>query len=652
MKRLSALALALAAACSAPAAPPRPDGAHPRFRLSARPRFLDVPWPSDLALRDDGTLNLDGFPSHSVSIQDFIDVIATSTHGFGLESAAYFQLDRDLDPATLPAPDASLGKDSAIWLMDVEPGSPHAGERLPVEARMQVEPYLPAHTLAVLPLSGFPLRPKTRYAIALTSALRGVDGLAAQPEDDLAVFLEGAQAPGAVSAKAAPLYVSALDVLEQHGLARSSVVGLAAFTTQDATGAMTSIAAQVLAAPPASITWSPYDPSLTTAPPSTGTYDPCCTAADAKATCYEGTLTAPKWQRGAPPFTADGSGDLVLGANGPSPQGTLEFAIGAQVPQGTPPAGGWPVVLYGHGSGGSRWSYLEQMGCAVTRAGFALVSLDFPLHGKRVTGLSPELAIINVANPVAGRAFPQQAASDLVALRRAINAGVRPGGGAPLSTSGALYLSQSMGGFVGPIAMAVDPGFTGAAMNGAGGGQFLYYLPRTKDTEATAGALDAVPTFLNLEKSQIDRFEVLMNLAQTFIEPGDAVTYARLLAREPAPGASARSLLFLEGDRDQYVANASTDALAVAAGCDDVQSPAAALSRSLALTGHSLLAPPVSGNLLADNHQRATCGVYLQHYDHFSLDECASAEAQVGAFFSSVLAGSPTIAAQADPCTK
>ncbi len=254
---------------------------------------------------------------------------------------------------------------------------------------------------------------------------------------------------------------------------------------------------------------------------------------------------------------------------------------------------------------------------------------------------------------MAGRAFPLQAASDLIELRRALAAGVTIGGAA-VSTGKAMYLSQSMGGFIGPLALALDAQFSAAAMNGAGGGQFLYYLPRTPFTAANPAnaPLGAVATFLGLDDKTFDRYEALLNLMQTFMEAGDAVNYARLIAREPPAGAAPRSLFFLEGDEDQWVANASTDALAVAAGCGDVRSPDAALAFPLAEVGASLLSPPVSGNLVSAGGAHVTCGIYLQHYDHFSLDECAAAQAQVGAFFSSALAGTASIAAQTNACTK
>ncbi len=46
----------------------------------------------------------------------------------------------------------------------------------------------------------------------------------------------------------------------------------------------------------------------------------------------------------------------------------------------TRPAAGWPVVIFGHGLGGNR-SHMLAVADAAAAAGYAVVAMDFPLHG-------------------------------------------------------------------------------------------------------------------------------------------------------------------------------------------------------------------------------------------------------------------------------
>ena len=86
-------------------------------------------------------------------------------------AAACLRFDGPLDPQSLPAdPPASLATDSSVQIIDIDPLSPEHGKRHLAQLHWQADEavYWPSNTLAVLPMLGRPLRPKTRYAVVVT----------------------------------------------------------------------------------------------------------------------------------------------------------------------------------------------------------------------------------------------------------------------------------------------------------------------------------------------------------------------------------------------------------------------------------------------------------------------------------------------------
>jgi pimeloyl-ACP methyl ester carboxylesterase len=608
-----------------------PDGAHASFALAGKHPdaigFLDAPWPSDLLIRSDGTLQVIDFPNpgESVTIEDFKDTFSNSLKAWGTQSGAFFFFDRALDASSVSAGPASLGASSSVWIMDVE-----SRERFPVDAKFFPEhPWLPANTLAVLPHAGSPLRSARKYVFALTRAVKGADGKEIQPGEDFAKVRDAAAALGDPALeKARAIFTPAFDALAAAGLVRADVRAATVLTTQDAVGEMQKVREALVAAGP---------PALADVRPIQQRPDFCGFQ-------YEATYTAPIFMKGNPPYRSSG-GEFVLDAEGrPEVQHTEKVWIGIAFP-GTPPpsAEGFPVIVYGHGSGGDRWAYLGEMECDFIRADFAIVALDFPLHGKRpgAVSSSEELAIITFTNPVAGRNFNRQAASDLMQLVRLLK---DPQVSFPqpikLDRRRLVYLSQSMGGFIAPVALALEPGVVAAAMNGAGGGQFLYYMPRNAYTKVNDVPL--LYDLLGLLPETVDRYHPFLHLGQVFTDAADPVSFARHLAREPLAGNAPKHLFFLEGDQDQYVANASTEALVAAAGVDVVQGPNTWLPPALEVLGRAPIAAPAKLNL----DGRATAALYQYHHDHFALDEDPKARAQIIHFFRGALAGdSPEVKA-------
>ena len=70
---------------------------------------------------------------------------------------------------------------------------------------------------------------------------------------------------------------------------------------------------------------------------------------------FEGTYQGPNFQQGDPPYSSTG-GAIT---NPPTIAARMEtLRIALTIPKGDPPAAGWPVVIYAHGTGGDYMSFI------------------------------------------------------------------------------------------------------------------------------------------------------------------------------------------------------------------------------------------------------------------------------------------------------
>ncbi len=127
--------------------------------------------------------------------------------------------------------------------------------------------------------------------------------------------------------------------------------------------------------------------------------------------------------------------------------------------------GPFPLVLLQHGARGSKESpYLEAAGGPWARAGAAVASIDFPLHGERGSAKFAALLDGLAGQPALTVEVARQAVVD---LRRALDA---LGGLAHVDAERVVYAGFSMGGILGATFCGVDPRPRAAALALAGGG--------------------------------------------------------------------------------------------------------------------------------------------------------------------------------------
>ena len=132
---------------------------------------------------------------------------------------------------------------------------------------------------------------------------------------------------------------------------------------------------------------------------------------------FVGEYSAPRLQSGALPYLEAGTGAIRRDDEGvPIIGGMEDIRFAVTIPtEGEMPPEGWPVVLYGHGTGGNYTSFVDaKVAVTLARAGVAVVSIDQIHHGFRdqrdngcSTSVNPaecvSLLFFNFLVPTAGR---------------------------------------------------------------------------------------------------------------------------------------------------------------------------------------------------------------------------------------------------------
>jgi predicted esterase len=550
-------------------------------RAEPFPEFYALPFPNDLRLRADGTVDLDQHARQSPFISGLIDVFGRKTHGFGTNAAIYVRFSGEIDPATLPA-GAAASRDlvASVYLVDVDARSPERGHRTPLLFRFQAQPAqtIGPNWLGCLPYPGFPLRPATTYALVVTDRLRAAGGGRVGRSADLEAIFSGSGGDAAV-ARAREVYAPLLAWLDDPESPddREDVVSATVFTTQDPTSLMGRAREVVRALP------EPEASGLT----------PTFTTALYRA--YQGTYSSPNFQTGEPPYTT--GGEIVVDESGaPIVQRmeTLRFAV--SVPRTLPPpAGGWPIVLYAHGTGGDYQSFLAD-GTATRMAaeGLATISIDQVLHGPRdPSGTPPGYSFFNFQNPIAGRDNVRQAGIDNFQLVRLASRLVIEDGATlhRFDERKITFMGHSQGGLTGPPFLAYEPAVGATVLSGAGGLIYIALLYKTQPDDVDIPGL--VQAFLR--DHPLSEHNNVLALMQMFLEPADPMNYAPLLLRAPVPGVGAKHVYQSEGLVDNYAPIAGIEALGIAIGLSPV-APLLQPVEGFGLRGLAPLAAPVSSN--------------------------------------------------------
>ena len=585
--------------------------------------FYALPFPNDLRREADGTLDLSAFPTNSL-IVDSYRAAADTLDGFGLNQAIYARFDGPLDAASVPDPRGSLDPRAGVYLVDLDPGSPAYGARVPIAARFRATRTVtlgPNHLVA-RPHPGFGLADGTTYALVVTDRVTG-NGVPVQRAPAFDQLMGTGGQPEIVAAR--EVYAPLLAWLDEPGGdERTDVVTAAVFTTQRATATVPAIRQAIFAAP------APVATGVTAGEPMPGFRT------------FVGAYQAANVQSGAIPYRTAPAGEIVIGADGAAVIQRMEsmrFAL--TVPLTTVPATGWPIAIYSHGTGGDHLSFVRDgTASALAAQGIAMISTDQVLHGPRNPGGEPELDFFNIANPYAMRDNALQGAADAFSQLRLVHGLRISGTGGPhrFDPTRVYFFGHSQGGVTGPGFVAYEPSLTGAVFSGTGGLLYLTLLTKTKPLDVPM----LVQTFLR--DDPVDEDNPSLALVQLWAERADGANYAPLMVRRPVT--SPRNVFQTEGWFDEYTPNPSIEAFATALGGDIVSLPDAVDVAGLAMRDRAIVAPPFANNLAGVT---VALGQYRQapgSDGHFVVFDIPAATRQAAGFLSTLArTGTATVVA-------
>jgi len=572
--------LPLAAACSGSddggSSQPQPTGSatHAVFVVPsslsdlANDTWFDHPWPSDMRVDPDGAIHLEGWrnPRTVPLLAQYIESMKGVIHGFSPVAAGYLRFDGPLDPASLPAdPGESVAATSTVQLIDVDDASPEKGQRklLTLYWRAEEGVYWLPNTLAFMPTMGYPLMPHTRYAVVVTDGVRGADGQAVQPSEELRQVLGLKPASGAAQTLR-DAWAPDVAALQAAGIAPEHVAHMTVFTTADPTAETIAVAHDARTVQPVpkvdETSWvkKEHGPGFQV---------------------YEGKYgPSPDYQKGTPPFAHDGDGGAFEfdAAGRPVKQREFNPRFALAIPDAAScpiPTNGYPIVMYAHGTGGSYRSFLSD-GTAKSLATKCIASMgvDQIMHPGRLPEpvdpqWSPELLFFNFQNPDAARTNPRQSAVDEVVRARLAREGhiVVPatisttGNAIPIDPSTVIFYGHSQGGLNGPLFLAVDDGARGGVLSGSGSMISITLLEKTLPAPSVAGLVRSLLFALSTpEYEELNYLHPGVSLVQTFIDVADPVHYVPLLVRRPLDGFAPKSIYQTEGVNPDFTGDSYT----------------------------------------------------------------------------------------------
>ena len=456
------------------------------------------PFPSDRFTVADATQNTGvrvnlPKPPCSVRPSDCADIDVLNTlDGFNLQARLSIPFTGAIDPATVSSASVFL-----VSLGDTLDGG-GAGKAIGINQVV----WDPA-TNTLHAESDELLDQHTRYALIVTRGVRDTRGDPVQA-GAFATFRHDLNF-GQTKDHALKAYrKSLLDALAASGMNPNNVVAASVFSTQSATADLEKIRDQIKAATPAAATMLGIFPrsdvlgvqfkrQVGTAPAfSTSTLPAVIDVVPgAVGTIAFGKYTSPDYETAGKFIPAVGTSTGV-----PAVQATNDIYFDLFLPSGTPPSGGWPVAIFGHGFTDSKQGAPIVVASVLASHGVATIAINVVGHGGGPLGTLtilrafplPPVTIpaggrgidqdgngtidstegVNAASPqtiISSRDGLRQTVVDIMQLVRLIETGGVPG----LNSTRIYYAGQSFGGIYGTILLGVEPSIRAGVPNVPGG---------------------------------------------------------------------------------------------------------------------------------------------------------------------------------------
>ncbi|MCB9592073.1 MAG: hypothetical protein H6719_05015 [Sandaracinaceae bacterium] len=547
--------------------------------------FYRLPFPNDV-LRSASGIDLTGHPTPSTAVSvdvlgRHIAAIEADVDGFATNPVIYFRFSKPYEWADISA--------DSVMLVDVTPGSPEYGANVGrswLTTYGQITRYLCPDWLSVRRGHGQPLRPGTTYAAILTSGIRTHAEEGNEPfgrAADLDALLSDTAPSGAPLASAWTAYQPLRDWLAMADtIGPDDVLNAAVFTTQDPAAMVPALRRAVRAQPAPTITDVTVCDTGVTSPCDDGGRRVCGAANDAFWEVHA-RISLPQFQTGTAPYEepSDGGAIETDAAGTPLVQGTDDVCMVMTIPKGVPaPPTGYPVVFYGHGTGGAFTAPVsnglaaqfatENGGSGAPHA--VTVAIDMPLHGSRANGSTrtPDTLVYNFLNPAAARDNFMQGAADFMSLVYWAETYTLAAASSPTSAdvtfdpARMVVFGHSQGASHEMLIIPFEPGVRGWLISGGGGDLTQSLLTKTNPVNISA----AVPLAL-LDPDASGRLVAgdqhpALALIQMYFERVDPVNFGRYTYREPVDMAG-HHVFMTYGVGDTFTTEATMQAYAQSA---------------------------------------------------------------------------------------
>jgi hypothetical protein len=561
-------------------------------RGGALSEFYRLPMPNDIRMSG-GRVDLTGFPTPGPGpigvdlVERLVAAVAADVTGWSPNPSVLFRFSAAMAMGTITNSTAPDGTPPSLYLVDIDPASPGYAERIPVGWAAGARDgsrrkYHCQNWLAARPAWERPLAGGRTYAVVVTTAVESETGETITQDRDFATLL-ASTAPGDPTLKRAwTAYQPLRNWIASEGVDPASIAAAAVFTTQDARAPASGLRPAVRAAA------APVVSDLTLCAP--GVTSPCddglsgdahvrrCGGTNPAFHELHGRVRLPIFQRGAAPYLSpqDG-GALARGADGRLEVVRYEeVCLALTIPKGSAaPAGGWPLAIYAHGTGGTFRSHVTDGTAEAladldtgdgTRLGVAVLGIDQVAHGERrgATDHTPEELFFNAFNPAGSRGNALQGAADQHALVRLAETLTVPAAASPtgeelrFDAAKVVYVGHSQGGTVGVPFLAHEPGLDAAVLSGTGGGLVLSLLAKTSPQDVKAGIGAAI------QDDDLGEHHPVLNLLQLYFDGVDALNYAERLFYDAPEEQRGKHVLQTYGAGDTWTPPASMRALASA----------------------------------------------------------------------------------------
>jgi hypothetical protein len=392
--------------------------------------------------------------------------------------------------------------------------------------------------------------------------------------DEIAALADDRVPEGALGQRASEVYAPMFETLDMLGIEREQVAAASVFTTKDVVADLHALSSAVVDA---------YDVSIDelTLDPDDGDHPTFCELV--------ATIEFPQFQEGTPPYNDEGL--FAMGTDGlPLLQRRKRVPARIVIPKEEMPAGGFPLVLYFHGSGGDSSEFVdlgkikveggepavgEGPALILAEQGIASAGSALPVNPERVPGASA-YEYLNFSNlPAMRDTFRQGVIEQRLFIEELLRVEIPPSAlgacsgpslpdgetGYRFSDDSLMALGLSMGGAYTNIIGAVEPKIGAVVPAGAGGLWHRFVL----DTSLLDNAGELISILLGSD-SELSFLHPAMQLPATAWEAVEPMVYMKRLATRPLSGHPVRDIYEPVGKDDRYFDSKTFDAAALSYG--------------------------------------------------------------------------------------